>query len=74
MFVFLDRFRVFDDTVFGYVRRCQNQQHLHVENDGGHSCHGERYGTTDRKCGTLTFVRQTGRPKTTDGRPTEAQQ
>jgi len=39
--VFLaDRFGVFNDTVFGHVRRRQDQQRLHVQNNARHAGHG----------------------------------
>lgn len=72
--IIIDRFRVFDDTVLGHVRRRQDQQRVHVQDHAGNTGHGERYGAADGECGTLAFVRQTGRPKAADGRTAKAQQ
>lgn len=70
----LDRFRVFDDSVLGHVRRRQDQQRLRVQDHAGHAGHGERYGAADGERRALAFVRQTGHSKAADGRIAEAQQ
>lgn len=69
-----DRFGVFHDTVFRHVRRRQDQQRLHVQNDARHAGHGQRHGAADGERRTLAIVRQARRAKAADGRAAEAQQ
>lgn len=71
---FTDRLGVFDDTVFGHVRRRQDQQRLHIQDHARHTGHGERHGAADRERGTLAVHRETRRAKAADRRAAKAKQ